>query len=340
MEMQLVHVDAADRFLTQLRGVTDPEQKRRIVGETFIRVFEAEADEIGKVDFITQGTTYTDVIESATGHGTTVKIKTHHNVGGLPKELTFVLVEPLRYLFKDEVWQVGLGLGLPERWCTVAVPGPGLRSGSSARSRAERVGDIQAADWIVMDEVKKAKLYHELWQSFAVLTDTRSVGVMAHDADAARVGEHGERLPELVVELRLLDLVHDDPVGRLQHGDALRRHLADDADGEARAGERLAVDHLVRQAEREADLPHFVLEQVAQRLDELERQLLRQAADVVVRLDLRRRAVARRALDDVGVGRALRDEVDLADLVGLRLEDADERLADDAALLLRVGDAA
>jgi GMP synthase (glutamine-hydrolysing) len=99
MEMQLVHVDAADRFLTQLKGITDPEQKRRIVGETFIRVFEAEADKIGKVDFITQGTTYPDVVESATTGGATVKIKTHHNVGGLPKELTFELVEPLRYLF-------------------------------------------------------------------------------------------------------------------------------------------------------------------------------------------------------------------------------------------------
>ncbi len=115
MEMQLVHVDAAERFLTQLRGITDPEQKRRIVGETFIRVFEAEADKIGQVDFIAQGTTYPDVIESATGHGTAAKIKTHHNVGGLPKELTFQLIEPLRYLFKDEVRQVGLALGLPER---------------------------------------------------------------------------------------------------------------------------------------------------------------------------------------------------------------------------------
>jgi len=179
MEMQLVHVDAAERFLTQLKGITDPEQKRRIVGETFIRVFEAEADKIGKVDFITQGTTYPDVIESATGHGTAAKIKTHHNVGGLPKELTFELIEPLRYLFKDEVRQVGLGLGLPDEMVyRQPFPGPGLAIRIIGEVTAERVAVLQAADWIVMNEIKKAKLYHELWQSFAVLTDTRSVGVM------------------------------------------------------------------------------------------------------------------------------------------------------------------
>ena len=179
MEMQLVHVDAAERFLTQLKGVTEPEQKRRIVGETFIRVFEAEADKIGEVDFITQGTTYPDVIESATGHGTAAKIKTHHNVGGLPKELTFELIEPLRFLFKDEVRQVGLALGLPDEMVyRQPFPGPGLAIRIIGEVTAERVRVLQAADWIVMSEIKNAKLYHELWQSFAVLTDTRSVGVM------------------------------------------------------------------------------------------------------------------------------------------------------------------
>jgi GMP synthase (glutamine-hydrolysing) len=179
MDIQLVHVDAAERFLTQLKGITDPEHKRRIVGETFIRVFEAEADKIGKVDFITQGTTYPDVIESATGHGTAAKIKTHHNVGGLPKEMTFELIEPLRYLFKDEVRQVGLALGLPDEMVyRQPFPGPGLAIRVIGEVTAERVAVLQAADWIVMNEVKKAKLYHELWQSFAVLTDTRSVGVM------------------------------------------------------------------------------------------------------------------------------------------------------------------
>jgi GMP synthase (glutamine-hydrolysing) len=179
MEMRLVHVDAADRFLTQLKGITDPEQKRRIVGETFIRVFEAEADKIGAVDFIAQGTTYPDVVESATGHGATAKIKTHHNVGGLPKELTFELIEPLRYLFKDEVRQVGLALGLPEEMVyRQPFPGPGLAIRIIGEVTKERVAVLQAADWIVMDEVKKANLYGDLWQSFAVLTDTRSVGVM------------------------------------------------------------------------------------------------------------------------------------------------------------------
>ncbi|MDE3094552.1 MAG: glutamine-hydrolyzing GMP synthase [Chloroflexota bacterium] len=179
MQMQLVHVDAAERFLTQLRGIIDPEQKRRIVGETFIRVFEAEADKIGAVDFMVQGTTYPDVIESAPGGGAAVKIKSHHNVGGLPKELTFELVEPLRFLFKDEVRQVGLALGLPDEMVyRQPFPGPGLAIRIIGEVTAERVAVLQAADWIVMDEIKKAKLYYDLWQSFAVLTDTRSVGVM------------------------------------------------------------------------------------------------------------------------------------------------------------------
>jgi GMP synthase (glutamine-hydrolysing) len=184
MEIPLVHVDAGERFLTQLKGVTEPEQKRRIVGETFIRVFEAEADKIGKVDFITQGTTYPDVVESAgtspAGGGTaTAVIKTHHNVGGLPKELTFELIEPLRFLFKDEVRQVGLALGLPDEMVyRQPFPGPGLAIRIIGEVTAERVTVLQAADWIVMQEIKKAKLYRELWQSFAVLTDTRSVGVM------------------------------------------------------------------------------------------------------------------------------------------------------------------
>ncbi len=179
MEMKLVHVDAAERFLTQLKGIIDPEQKRRIVGETFIRVFEAEADKIGEVDFITQGTTYPDVVESATGSGTTAKIKTHHNVGGLPKEMTFELIEPLRFLFKDEVRQVGLALGLPDEMVyRQPFPGPGLSIRIIGEVTPERVAVLQAADWIVMQEIKKAKLYQDLWQSFAVLTDTRSVGVM------------------------------------------------------------------------------------------------------------------------------------------------------------------
>ncbi|HEY7801149.1 MAG TPA: glutamine-hydrolyzing GMP synthase [Dehalococcoidia bacterium] len=179
MQMDLVHVDAADRFLTKLAGVIDPEEKRRVVGETFIRVFEAEADKIGAVDLMVQGTTYPDVIESAPGVGAAVKIKSHHNVGGLPKELTFDLVEPLRFLFKDEVRQVGLALGLPDEMVyRQPFPGPGLSIRIIGEVTKERVAVLQAADWIVMDEVKRAGLYYELWQSFAVLTDTRSVGVM------------------------------------------------------------------------------------------------------------------------------------------------------------------
>ncbi len=178
LKMDLVHVDASHRFLAALRGVTDPEEKRRVIGETFIRVFEEEAAG-WDIDFIAQGTTYPDVIESATGMASAAaKIKTHHNVGGLPKELTFTLVEPLRYLFKDEVRQVGLRLGLPEEMVfRQPFPGPGLAIRVLGEVTAEKLETLRAADWIVMDEIKKAGLYRELWQSFAVLTDSRSVGV-------------------------------------------------------------------------------------------------------------------------------------------------------------------
>ncbi|HXF51910.1 MAG TPA: glutamine-hydrolyzing GMP synthase [Dehalococcoidia bacterium] len=178
MRMNLITVDASERFLSNLAGVTDPEEKRKIVGETFIRVFEEEADKIGRVDFIAQGTTYPDVIESATRNGAAAKIKTHHNVGGLPKELTFQLVEPLRYLFKDEVRQAGLALGLPEEMVyRQPFPGPGLAIRVVGEVTREKLEILRAADWIVMNEIKRAKLYYDLWQAFAVLTDTKSVGV-------------------------------------------------------------------------------------------------------------------------------------------------------------------
>jgi GMP synthase (glutamine-hydrolysing) len=178
MRMNLITVDASDRFLANLAGVVDPEEKRKIVGETFIRVFEEEADKIGHVDFIAQGTTYPDVIESATRNGAAAKIKTHHNVGGLPKELTFELVEPLRYLFKDEVRQAGLALGLPEEIVyRQPFPGPGLAIRVIGEVTREKLEVLRAADWIVMNEIKRAKLYYDLWQAFAVLTDTKSVGV-------------------------------------------------------------------------------------------------------------------------------------------------------------------
>ncbi len=179
LRIPLVYVDASEHFLERLRGVTDPEEKRRIIGETFIQVFEREAARLGHFDFIAQGTTYPDVIESAAGSGAAAKIKTHHNVGGLPKNMAFQLLEPLRYLFKDEVRRVGLELGLPEEMVyRQPFPGPGLAIRIIGEVTREKLEMLRACDWIVMDEVKAAGLYRQLWQSFAVLTDTKSVGVM------------------------------------------------------------------------------------------------------------------------------------------------------------------
>ncbi len=179
-KMNVVYVDAAERFLERLKGTTDPEQKRRLVGEEFIRVFEEEAAKIGKVDFLTQGTLYPDVIESTTPDlKASARIKSHHNVGGLPAKMSLALLEPLRYLFKDEVREVGLALGLPEDmvW-RQPFPGPGLSVRIIGEVTMERLEILRAADRIVMDEIKKANLYRQLWQSFAVLTDVHSVGVM------------------------------------------------------------------------------------------------------------------------------------------------------------------
>ncbi|HET9718728.1 MAG TPA: glutamine-hydrolyzing GMP synthase [Solirubrobacteraceae bacterium] len=174
----LVAVDASERFLDKLRGVTDPETKRRIIGAEFIRVFEEEANRLEDVEFLVQGTLYSDVIESGGGHGTAT-IKSHHNVGGLPEDLEFKLVEPLRSLFKDEVRAVGAELGLPERlvW-RQPFPGPGLAirivGGEATR---ERLDILREADAILQDEIRKAGLYRDLWQSFCVLPDIRTVGV-------------------------------------------------------------------------------------------------------------------------------------------------------------------
>jgi GMP synthase (glutamine-hydrolysing) len=178
--MQLVMVDARDRFLRRLAGVEDPEEKRRIIGDEFIRVFEEEAAKLGQIDFLTQGTLYPDVIESKTAETkTAAKIKTHHNVGGLPADLRFSLIEPLRYLFKDEVRNVGVELGLPEAMVLrQPFPGPGLAIRIIGEVTADRLETLREADWIVIDEVKAAGLYRSLWQSFAILTPVRSVGVM------------------------------------------------------------------------------------------------------------------------------------------------------------------
>ena len=180
LNMNVVRVDATEVFLTRLAGVTDPEEKRVSIGEEFIRVFEEQASSLGQVDFLAQGTLYPDVIESQTAENkASAKIKTHHNVGGLPEDMAFSLVEPLRYLFKDEVREVGLAMGLPEEMVyRQPFPGPGLAIRIIGEVTWEKLEILRACDWIVMDEITAAGLYRELWQSFAVLTDTRSVGVM------------------------------------------------------------------------------------------------------------------------------------------------------------------
>jgi GMP synthase (glutamine-hydrolysing) len=180
LKMDVVYVDATDRFLERLEGVNDPEQKRQLVGNEFIRVFEEEAAKLGKIDFLAQGTLYPDVIESTSVETkAAAKIKSHHNVGGLPSKMRFTLIEPLRYLFKDEVRQVGLALELPEdRIWRQPFPGPGLAIRIIGEVTREKLEILRAADWILMSEIKNAKLYRELWQSFAVLTDVKSVGVM------------------------------------------------------------------------------------------------------------------------------------------------------------------
>jgi GMP synthase (glutamine-hydrolysing) len=182
LKIDLRYVDATDRFLTALGGVTDPETKRKTIGREFINVFADEARSLaeGDVKFLAQGTLYPDVIES-TSHDTNHahKIKSHHNVGGLPEDLDFKLIEPLRYLFKDEVRQVGLALGLPEDMVfRQPFPGPGLAIRVIGEVNRERLDTLRAADWVVIDEIKRAGLYRKVWQSFAILTPISSVGVM------------------------------------------------------------------------------------------------------------------------------------------------------------------
>ena len=179
MSIDLRHVNASRRFLADLADVTNPETKRMRIGETFIRVFEEQARGIGAVNYIVQGTTYPDVIESAsTGTNATAKIKTHHNVGGLPKDMELSLIEPLRNLFKDEVRRVGTELGLPDEMVfRQPYPGPGLAIRVIGEVTPPKLDILRRADWIVMDEIKGAAMYYDLWQSFAVLTDTHTVGV-------------------------------------------------------------------------------------------------------------------------------------------------------------------
>ncbi|MFY9615557.1 MAG: glutamine-hydrolyzing GMP synthase [Candidatus Dormiibacterota bacterium] len=180
LNIDLRYVDATDRFLNALAGVVEPEEKRKVIGREFIEVFSDEARQLDDAGFLAQGTLYPDVIES-TSHDTTHahKIKSHHNVGGLPADLKFELVEPLRYLFKDEVRQVGLALGLPEDMVfRQPFPGPGLAIRVIGEVTRDRLDTLRAADWIVIDEIKRSGLYREVWQSFAILTPISSVGVM------------------------------------------------------------------------------------------------------------------------------------------------------------------
>jgi GMP synthase (glutamine-hydrolysing) len=178
----LVHVQAQDRFIERLAAVDDPEEKRRRIGEEFIRVFEEEAKRLGAVRYLVQGTLYSDVIESGGSDGVAAKIKSHHNVGGLPEQMDMELVEPLRLLFKDEVRRVGEELGLPERmvW-RHPFPGPGLAIRIIGEVTRERLEILREADAILLDEIRRAGLYRELWQCFAVLPAIRSVGVQGDE---------------------------------------------------------------------------------------------------------------------------------------------------------------
>ena len=183
MHMPLVYADAVERFLSRLRGITDPETKRKMIGAEFIEVFDEHAERLGRVNFLVQGTTYPDVIESVSPEkSASAVIKTHHNVGGLPEDMRLRLVEPLRYLFKDEVREVGAALGLPDDivW-RQPFPGPGLAIRILGEVTAEKLETLRDADYIVNDEIQKADLTRELWQSFAVLSEGRTVGVMGDD---------------------------------------------------------------------------------------------------------------------------------------------------------------
>ncbi len=176
----LVHRDASDMFLTRLEGVTDPETKRKLIGATFIEVFEAEAKKVGGADFLAQGTLYPDVIESVSFiGGPSVTIKSHHNVGGLPERMRMKLVEPLRELFKDEVRDLGRELGLPETLVgRHPFPGPGLAIRIPGAIDRDKLAILRKADLVYLEEIRRAGLYDAIWQAFAVLLPVKTVGVM------------------------------------------------------------------------------------------------------------------------------------------------------------------
>jgi GMP synthase (glutamine-hydrolysing) len=182
MGIELIHVDAGHRYFERLQGVTEPEQKRKIIGELFVRIFEEHTGGLSDAEFLVQGTLYPDVIESGGSDGSAAVIKSHHNVGGLPEDMTLTLVEPLRSLFKDEVRKLGKELGLPDEIVLrQPFPGPGLGVRIIGEVTPERVAILQHADAIVREEIAAAGLERELWQAFAVLADIRSVGVMGDE---------------------------------------------------------------------------------------------------------------------------------------------------------------
>jgi GMP synthase (glutamine-hydrolysing) len=182
LQLKVVFIDAGKRFLARLEGVSDPERKRKVIGKEFIEVFKASMKKVGQAEFLAQGTLYPDVIESTSVRGPSAVIKSHHNVGGLPKSLKFKLVEPLRELFKDEVRAAGLELGLDEEFVyRQPFPGPGLAVRCLGPLAKDRLDILREADAVVVEEIRAAGLYRKLWQSFAVLLPVRSVGVMGDD---------------------------------------------------------------------------------------------------------------------------------------------------------------
>jgi GMP synthase (glutamine-hydrolysing) len=179
LNLNYIHVDASAQFLQNLKGISDPESKRKVIGKTFIDIFEAEAKKFKNADFLVQGTLYPDVIESVSVKGASVTIKSHHNVGGLPENMNFILIEPFRELFKDEVRKVGRELNIPEEFLERhPFPGPGLAVRIIGEINEERLDILREADDIFIQEIKLAGLYNKIWQAFAVLLSVRSVGVM------------------------------------------------------------------------------------------------------------------------------------------------------------------
>jgi GMP synthase (glutamine-hydrolysing) len=188
MKLNISGVRAGEMFLNALRGVTDPEEKRKAIGKVFIDVFEEEATRVGEVAFLIQGTLYPDVIESVSVRGPSAVIKSHHNVGGLPEKMKLKLIEPLRELFKDEVRLIGRELGVPEEILTRhPFPGPGLAVRIIGEVTEERVRLLQAADRILNEELRAANLYHSVWQAFPVLLPVSTVGVMGDERTYEKV---------------------------------------------------------------------------------------------------------------------------------------------------------